>query len=82
MGDYDAVRYWKGWKKVRVHVRRLTVDDGAESVGSFAFDGFQNLTEAVLPDGLTRIGFVLSPLPTPETDYHSGQPYRDWHGVI
>ena len=58
MGDYDAAKIlWKGWKKVKDRVRRLTVDDGAESVGSFAFDGFQNLTEAVLPDGLTRIGF-------------------------
>ena len=58
MGDYDAAKIlWKGWKKVKDRVRRLTVDEGADSVGSFAFDGFQNLTEAVLPDGLTRIGF-------------------------
>ena len=58
MGGYDVAKIlWFGWKKVKDRVRRLTVDDGANSVGSFAFDGFQNMTEAVLPDGLTRIGF-------------------------
>lgn len=44
------------WKSYLSSILRVTIEQGATSIGSFAFNGCVNLTDVVLPSSVTSIG--------------------------
>ena len=44
------------WSRYKIVIVSITIEDGAESIGAFAFSDFENLTSITIPDSVTRIG--------------------------
>ena len=54
---YDYERYTQPWLNFKDRITDLYIDEGAETLGAFAFCGMQNLTNSIdIPNGVVSIG--------------------------
>lgn len=54
MTDYP--QYSTPWYGYRSQVKVLTIEDGIEHIGEFAFNSFNNITSITIPESVTSIG--------------------------
>lgn len=54
MTDYENFSYTP-WCDLRFDIKSIEISNGVNSIGSSAFEGFQNVTKILLPNGISTI---------------------------